>query len=62
MADNLQLFIESKYGNYVLQEALKRLPYDLRQPLVEKLEDFRPIIQELSWGIHINIALENPQV
>lgn len=51
--ENLSTLIQDPFGNYVIQNALKYLPNDLKQRFVEILVNFLDLIKQMPWGLQI---------
>jgi hypothetical protein len=51
--ENLSTLIQDQFGNYVIQNALKYLPVELRGRFIETLYRFMDLIKQMPWGLQI---------
>jgi hypothetical protein len=47
------MLIQDPYGNYVIQNALKYLPTELKHRFVETLIKFIDLIKQMPWGLQV---------
>jgi hypothetical protein len=51
--ENLATLIQDPFGNYVIQNALKYLPVELKGRFVDTLLQFIDLIKQMPWGLQI---------